>query len=129
MSLLGLRRSLAAIAVTALALPVSLGLFTSPAHAASGCWDAGFRNSGYEAYYCNNKANTPLWNSEFTAVVGHLTTTTSWFACRIDYGPSNGEGSPHPNRWLWTLGDNSNEAWGYADDRNISSETNPVHAC
>lgn len=119
----------------ALAVPAAVGalLLTAvpagSAHAAGSCWDAGFRKSGYEAYYCDNVPGTPLYNSEFTAVVGHLNTSVSWFVCRIDYGPANGEGSPHPNRWLWTLGDNSDEAWGYASDKNIYDETNPVHAC
>ncbi|HVV22801.1 MAG TPA: hypothetical protein VHF06_25420 [Pseudonocardiaceae bacterium] len=117
----------ASVVVTAALL--AAGPAASSAHAAGSCWDAGFVKAGYEAYYCHNVGGIPVYNSEFTAVVGYLNSTTSWFACRIDYGPANGEGSPHPNRWLWTLGDTSDEAWGYVSDKDIYDETNPVHAC
>jgi hypothetical protein len=102
------------LASTATAAP------TQPASVRSeNCWPHG------SGYLCNNITPLPIeWAGR---IVGHVTTDPSWFKCRYE-GDLTGGGGPHPNRWLYTIADDTS-AWGFAPDYAISSETNPLPKC
>lgn len=86
---------------------------------ANACWSDG-------KWWCNNVAGAPIYASGSTTVVGHVETNPSVFVCRSDNGGNHG--GPHPTRWEWTQADDTG-AWGWMNDNDISSETDPLPVC
>ncbi|MFJ6893829.1 hypothetical protein [Streptomyces hokutonensis] len=134
-------RKTVAVGGTMLSAAALVILPTTHASAASNCWPK-FSSAGqvymrapyfgnvYPVFYCNNLGGEPI--HEFPDrgnVVGYMNSTTSWFLCRDDYGDLNGEyNNPgHGSRWIYTEADNGQ--WGFMNDKNISSETNPLEEC
>ncbi|MET7355223.1 MULTISPECIES: hypothetical protein [Streptomyces] len=128
-------RKTVAVGGTMLSAAALVILPTTHANAASNCWSAQeykrapYFGQIYPVFYCNNLAGEPI--HEFPDrgnVVGYMNSTTSWFLCRDDYGDFNGEWNPsHASRWIYTLADNGQ--WGFMNDKNISSETDPLTEC
>jgi hypothetical protein len=95
--------------------------------AAANCGGAGPNTVYGPTMYCDNVYGAPLTIGP--NVVDRLRTTRSWFACRREFpNHPNGEGFPHPYRWEWTQGDDHGN-WGWANDRDIYSETDPLRVC
>lgn len=127
-------KRLAIVSATATAATALVATSATTAHAASGCTDAHMTRAGYEVYWCNNTAPTAVYvSSSYTyggGQKGTLTSSTSWFACKVDNGDYNGEANgPHPYRWLLTEADTPAGVWGWVPDKHIISETNPVPNC
>lgn len=131
-----------ALAAAATFAPASQAVALSPADPAPpvdnehACWQAGFERTppgtggeALPAFYCENLPGAEIYTDEsWPEPADHLRTTTSWFLCKQDDGPPNGEEHPHPNRWLYTLGDDNGE-WGFVSDIDIHSETDPIPNC
>lgn len=138
----------AAVGISGAMLPVlgasavpspAVGSQPEASSAPTDCWFSGFEKPGpelqdgsqrtYPAYLCANVSGAAIYNEEsWPWAADYLSTTTSWFVCKIDYGGDNGADGPHPNRWLYTQGDDEG-AWGWVSDNDIYSETNPVPNC
>ncbi|MER6441935.1 hypothetical protein ABT275_37220 [Streptomyces sp. NPDC001185] len=134
-------RKTVAVGGTILSAAALVILPTTHANAASNCWPmsnstgqeymrAPYFQKVYPVFYCNNLAGEPI--HEFPDrgnVVGYMNSTTSWFLCRDDYGDLNGEynNPSHAKRWIYTEADNGQ--WGFMNDKNISSETDPLTEC
>lgn len=110
----------ALVTTTAAVLAVSLTA-ASPAAAADPCWQSGGK------WWCHNLVGAPLLEPETGAVIDHLRTNPSVFVCRQE-GNSHGGGGPHPNRWLWTQGDDHGR-WGWVKDTDVASETDSLPVC
>ncbi|MEV7007933.1 hypothetical protein [Streptosporangium sp. NPDC051022] len=109
---------------------------TGSASAAGPCWYSGSH------WWCNNVSGAKVYGfREDTArnypdrnrTVGRMFSNPSWFQCRFDGSPDNGNGDtywvggPHPYRWIWTMADN--HEWGWMKDTDISSETQTLPPC
>jgi hypothetical protein len=124
-----LTRKLAALSAFGVAA-ATVVISPATAHAAGGCWDAGFVRLGSEAYYCYNAAPTPVYEYSGGPQVGTLTSSLSWFTCYTDHGAYNGEANgPHPYRWLFTQADTPSGVEGWVPDSVVSSETDPLPSC
>jgi hypothetical protein len=129
---MGVLNRISALSAT---MAVSAALAVVPAahaSAASNCWDGGFKVSDpgggvYEAYWCHNVNTAAYIPASYDDSVGSLDSNPSWFACKTDSGAWNGEGSPHPYRWVWTEADDGE--WGWVPDSDIIDETNPIPYC
>lgn len=106
----------------------------------STCWDSGHTASppyqSWEAYNCHNIAPASIYSStsgdldgmpDPNTVVNTMRSNPSWFVCKIDDGPLNGD-SLYPARWEWTLGDD-NTNWGWFNDINIFEDASNLPTC
>jgi hypothetical protein len=125
---------------TALAMTCMIGTAGS-SEAASECWldqityklgPYGESGGFYIPMRCNNRVGVPMYSIPDSGGtnVDTLWTNPSWFICYTDDGGPNGEGrkGPHPNRWIYTQGDDHGNL-GWVSDRDISSETNSLMEC
>jgi hypothetical protein len=124
-------RKLAAATATALtATAMTVAVAATPAQAASPCWEAGFTSGGFQyiAYDCNTVYGARVYESQWsTRYIDHVYTSPQWYQCRTE-GRDNGEGAPHPTRWLRVKGSQYG-LWGYVRDTDIYNETNPLDPC
>lgn len=74
---------------------------------------------------CFNRVPARIYDSAYR-VIDNLRTNPSWFVCRAEGGYSGG--GSHPNRWVWTQGDDVGR-WGWVRDIDIASETDPIRSC
>ncbi|MQA96636.1 MAG: hypothetical protein GEV11_19050 [Streptosporangiales bacterium] len=101
---------------------------TGDVTAAASCFRDDANAPWSPAWRCANRVGAPIYSRGTNpTVIDRLRTNPSWFNCRKE-GQSTGGGGPHPNRWVWTQGDDFGR-WGWVKDSDIADETNPIRVC